>query len=244
MGTDIDIRVLRGKGSDQNVFSNFAQYGLPRPELIRSDNALYHRHYRTEHPLYDAIVTDPPYGIRAGAKQSGSRNAQVRDIPDEERHDHIAQTKPYPVSDVMADLVDMAARTLVMRGRLVYIIPSMKDFDPETDLPRHPCLKIVHICYQPLTLEYGRRLVSMEKISDYKVEDRESYLQYVWKNGPASAEKCANLRDKILEAAKRKPGYEEKAAARKQKRREHKEARKRSKLAEQKAEEASKNEAS
>lgn len=233
MGTDIDIRVLRGKGADQNVFSNFAQYGLPRPELIRSDNALYHRHYRTEHALYDAIVTDPPYGIRAGARQSGSRHDQVRDIPDKDRYDHIAQTKPYPVSDVMADLVEMAARTLVMGGRLVYIIPSMKDFDPDADLPRHPCLKIIHICYQPLSLDLGRRLVAMEKIENYNVSERDSYLQYVWKNGHDSAEKCANLRDKILEAAKRKPGYEEKAAARKQKRREHKEARKRSKQEEQ-----------
>lgn len=230
MGTDIDIRVLRGKGADQNVFSNFAQYKLPRPELIRSDNALYHRHFCTEHALYDAIVTDPPYGIRAGARQSGSRRTdQIREIPTENRHDHIAQTKPYAVSDVMADLLDMAARTLVPGGRLVYIIPSMKDFDPDADLPRHPCLRIVHMCYQPLSLELGRRLVSMEKICAYNVEQRRAYLEYTWKNGKESAEKCANLREKILEAAKSKPGYEKRAAQRKQKRREHKEARKRSK---------------
>lgn len=38
-------------------------YGLPRPELVRSDNALYGRHFRVME-LYDCIVTDPPYGIR------------------------------------------------------------------------------------------------------------------------------------------------------------------------------------
>ena len=227
VGTDIDIRVLRGKGANQTVFSNFQQYGLPRPELIRSDNALYHRHYRTDHPLYDAIVTDPPYGIRAGARRSGAR--QPVDIPDERRHDHIPQTKPYAVSDVMADLVDMAARTLVKGGRLVYIIPSMQDFDPAADLPRHPCLKTTHICYQPLSLELGRRMVAMEKIADYVMEEREAYLQFVWKNGPVSAEKCANMKGKILAAAKQKTGYEEKAAVRKQKRKDIKEARKRSK---------------
>ena len=228
VGTDIDIRVLRGKGADQTVFSNFQQYGLPRPELIRSDNALYHRHYRTDHPLYDAIVTDPPYGIRAGARRTGARRA-TGDIPDERRHDHIPQTKPYAVSDVMADLVDMAARTLVKGGRLVYIIPSLKDFDPEADLPRHPCLKMIHICYQPLSLELGRRMVAMEKITEYVVEEREAYLEYAWKNGPASADKCANLKEKIQAAAKQKPGYEEKAAGRKQKRKDLKEARKRAK---------------
>lgn len=64
VGTDIDIRVLRGRGTEENVFSNFAQFQLPRPELIRSDNALYHRHFRTVNtePWVDAIVTDPPYG--------------------------------------------------------------------------------------------------------------------------------------------------------------------------------------
>ena len=229
VGTDIDIRVLRGKGG-ANVFANFAQYGLPRPELIRSDNALYDRHFRHSQPIYDAIVTDPPYGIRAGARRSGSRCDQPRAVPDERRHDHIAQTKPYVVSDVMADLLDMAAQTLVMGGRLVYIIPSMTDFSTD-DLPRHPCLKLVHICYQPLSIEFGRRMVAMEKIARYDPKERESYLAFTWKNGPESAEKCANLRAKIIEAAKQKPGYEERAAFRKQKRRENKEARKRSKQA-------------
>lgn len=39
------------------------KYGLPRPELIRSDNAIYGRHFRVME-LYDCIVCDPPYGIR------------------------------------------------------------------------------------------------------------------------------------------------------------------------------------
>ena len=35
VGTDIDIRILRGKGG-KSIFTNFQQYGLPPPELIRS----------------------------------------------------------------------------------------------------------------------------------------------------------------------------------------------------------------
>lgn len=62
VGTDIDIRVLRGRSKDENVYSNFAQFQLPRPELIRSDNAIYHRHFRNAEPWVDAIITDPPYG--------------------------------------------------------------------------------------------------------------------------------------------------------------------------------------
>lgn len=230
MGTDIDLRVLRGRSKDENVRSNFKQYGLPAPELVRSDNAIYHRHYRPHLPLYDAIICDPPYGIRAGARKTGSRLEEPRPVLDEHRHDHIAQTKPYPVSDVMADLLDMAARTLVMNGRLVYIIPSFRDFDVSTDLPQHTCLEIVHICYQPLSAELGRRMVTMKKIQEYDASLRDEYLQKVWKNGPVSAERCANIRDKIIEAAKLKPHYEEKALIRKQKRKATREAKKRAKL--------------
>ena len=66
MGTDIENNVLHGKadGTNTNVFSNFDQYGLPHPELIRADNSLYSGHFRTHCELYDGIVTDPPYGVR------------------------------------------------------------------------------------------------------------------------------------------------------------------------------------
>jgi len=230
IGTDIDLRVLRGKGTCENVRSNFEQFGLPRPELVRSDNSIYSRHFRTHAAIYDAIVCDPPYGIRAGARKTGSRLEDPRPILDEHRYDHIAQTKPYNVSDVMADLLDMAACTLVMHGRLVYVIPSFCDFDKATDLPRHECLDFVHCCYQPFTNELGRRMVTMKKVRDYDPLLRDEYMSNVWKNGAESAEKCANIREKIMEAARKKPGYEGKAAIRKEKRKVHKDAKKKAKL--------------
>lgn len=226
IGSDIDSRVLKGKSDTQNIWKNFDQYNLQRPEIVRTDNAIYHRHYRNHKPLYDAIICDPPYGIRAGARKTGSRSENPRPVLDENRHDHIPQTKPYAVSDVMSDLLDMAARSLVMGGRLVYVIPSFADFSPDTDLPRHHCLELVHCCYQPLSIELGRRIVAMKKISDYDPSLRDHYYEKIWVNGTESAEKCANLRDKILENAKKKPGYEEKAAIRKQKRKVHKQAKK------------------
>lgn len=170
-------------------------------------------------------------GIRAGARKSGSRLEETRPVLEQHRHDHIAQTKPYNVADVMADLLDVASRVLVMGGRLVYVIPSFAtDFDPATDLPQHECLETLHISYQPFTLELGRRLVTMKKVKEYDPNLREAYLAKVWANGAAGAEKCANIREKINEAAKLKPGYEEKAKFRKQKRVENKHAKKRAKL--------------
>jgi tRNA (guanine10-N2)-methyltransferase len=234
IGTDIDIRVLRGKNPHQNVFANFRQYQLPRPELIRSDNGIYHRHFVNHLPLYDAILCDPPYGIRAGARKSGSKKSEVVPVKEEERHDHIAMTQPYAVADVMADLLDMAARTLVLGGRLVYVIPSFAtDFDVENDLPQHPCLDWIHVCYQQYTPELGRRIVAMKKIQEYDSSKRNEYMSTVWKNGPASAEKCANIRDKILEAAKQKPGYEARLAIRKEKRKKHKEEKRQAKRQQQ-----------
>jgi len=246
VGSDIDIRVLRGKGGDQTIWKNFDHYGLPRPEIVRTDNALYHRHYRHHHhpsskaspmggtvatPLYDAILCDPPYGIRAGARKTGSKLDQPRQILEENRHTHIPQTKPYVVSDVMSDLLDVAARTLVLGGRLVYVIPSFRDFDDDRDLPRHDCLELIHVCYQPFSNELGRRIVAMKKITDYDESKRPDYLVSIWKYGAESADKCANLRDKIMEAARQKPGYEEKAAIRKEKRKANKEAKKKEKRA-------------
>ena len=147
----------------------------------------------------------------------------MRPVLEEHRHDHIAQTRSYSVSDVMADLLDVAARVLVMNGRLVFIIPSMTDFNPETDLPRHPCLSLTHCCYQPLQMHLGRRVVVMKKIAKYDESQKESYKAAVWENGPESAEKVANIRERLLEEAKKKPGYEEKAAYRAKKRKLRKE---------------------
>lgn len=232
IGTDIDIRVLRGRNERENIRSNFDQFGLPRPEIVRSDNALYNRHYRRSTvPLYDCIITDPPYGIRAGARRSGSKLENPKPVEEEWRHDHIAQTKPYAVADVMADLLDMAARTLVMTGRLVYVIPSFStDFSIEDDLPQHPCLELTHCCYQPFTSELGRRVVTMKKIGVYDETRQNEYLAAVWKNGIESAEKCANIREKILESAKKKPRYEERLAIRKEKRKKTRDAKKLAKL--------------
>jgi tRNA (guanine10-N2)-methyltransferase len=179
-------------------------------------------------PIFDAIVTDPPYGIRAGARKSGSKLDTPRPISEQDRYSHIAQTKPYAVSDVMADLLDVAARTLILGGRLVYIIPSMRDFDPSTDLPRHDCLSLVHVCYQSLQVEFGRRVVTMVKSKEYDESLQSYYLSSVWINGQESAEKCANIRERLISLAKEKEGYEEKSKYRKQRRLMAKEEKKKS----------------
>jgi len=172
-GTDIDIRVLRGKGG-RNPHSNFDQYGLPRPELVRADNHLWHRHWRPRRPLYDAVVCDPPYGIRAGARKSGSKKDRVNPVPEDKRRDHIPQTQVYPVEDVMQDLMIVSAKTLRIGGRLCYLLPCTYDLTEE-QLPTHPCLRLVANSLERMTLKLGRRLITMEKIKEYEYEKEHEY---------------------------------------------------------------------
>jgi tRNA (guanine10-N2)-methyltransferase len=72
LGCDIDMRVLRdgkidSKGASCNVYTNFRDYGLGDPAgLVRCDNS--HPPWRPHlQAVVDAILTDPPYGVRAGA---------------------------------------------------------------------------------------------------------------------------------------------------------------------------------
>lgn len=116
MGTDIDARVvMRGRpnasapGGRYTVWSNFAQYGLPPPlGVLRAD---VHRHpFRsglTE--VFDAVLGDPPYGVRAGGRKSRAKPAGcVRDPVT-----HIPSTAPYPLTECLDDLVELAAQLLV-----------------------------------------------------------------------------------------------------------------------------------
>ncbi|GJM85256.1 hypothetical protein PR202_ga01691 [Eleusine coracana subsp. coracana] len=80
MGADIDIRVVRdGRGPDCNVWSNFEQVlairwlvGVGFLDLLL---------------IFDAIICDPPYGVRAGGRKSvlrgedGSSNTQFPEHP-------------------------------------------------------------------------------------------------------------------------------------------------------------------
>jgi len=219
-GTDIDIRILRGDNEKTgNVYSNFQQYGLILPDVVRSDNALYFRHYNHKHienGLYHAIVTDPPYGIRAGARRSGSKSNKLSPILDCNRVNHKPQTKPYHIYDVVIDLLNLAARTLVHHGRLVYIIPSLRDFDINKDIPSHPCLKTVHVCYQPLQLELGRYIITMEKVITYDIEKVDVYREVFWKNGQNL---LIDLKQRLAENVKNRPDYDKEKVERRRSRR-------------------------
>jgi tRNA (guanine10-N2)-methyltransferase len=69
--------------------------------------------------VVDAIVTDPPYGVRAGARKSVHLPYKAR-VPG---RDHFPHTDPYTLAECLADLLESAARLLRLGGRLVYFLP-------------------------------------------------------------------------------------------------------------------------
>ncbi|KAL1534303.1 tRNA (guanine(10)-N(2))-methyltransferase [Salvia divinorum] len=177
MGADIDIRVVRdGRGPDCNVWSNFKQYGLPLPiSLLRADNNLPPWRAGLKE-MFDAIICDPPYGVRAGGRKSGGRKllkgaVDPYTVPDDKRTGHIPSTAPYSLVECVHDLLDLAARMLVMGGRLVYFYPVLRDEDsPDPAFPEHPCFEAVATCEQILSFRYSRVLLTMVKVAPYTEE--------------------------------------------------------------------------
>lgn len=188
-GLDIDIRVLRGDmyagkkdaldNQKRDIFENFKRYNLPPPELLRMDNHLLNRHlnFSCVNEMFNIIVTDPPYGIRAGAKKSGRNKVVNYTVDPLKRLDHIPATQHYNVNEVMLDLLHAAASLLVIEGKLIYILPTPYLFEID-DLPHHPCLELNYLCHQSLSTRHGRQIVVMTKKYAYSHERQTEFIEY------------------------------------------------------------------
>lgn len=168
-GSDLDGRSIRGK-KGRNVASNFKQYGTSDLYLggVTAD--------LTNSPLVggrilDAIVCDPPYGVREGLKVLGHTKEHLQQevilsngVPAHLQSDYIPPKKPYSFVRMLDDILDFSALRLVDGGRLCMWMPvaGAKE-DPEGDseepaqqqegeqepeaeeyaIPQHPALALV-----------------------------------------------------------------------------------------------------
>ncbi|XP_066269435.1 tRNA (guanine(10)-N2)-methyltransferase homolog [Branchiostoma lanceolatum] len=177
MGTDIDSHIVHGwgrstrhnkkwRGEDENIRANLRQYGLEHRylDVLISDAA---RSVWRPCQLFDAIVTDPPYGIREASQRLGTKDNNF--VREDDFEIHSPTKTAYTLSDLLTDLLNYAAQHLTVRGRLVYWLPVYRPDYTEHILPRHPCLRLVSNCEQVLSTDISRRLISMEKIRDYQV---------------------------------------------------------------------------
>jgi hypothetical protein len=154
-GSDIDARVLGGK-LGRTLATNFAFYGLPGGCDVWLGDFTLPRGGLRGGGWADAIVTDPPYGVRAhvaggGAGEGGSGGGEEA------------------LDGLLRALLDVAARLLRPGGRLVYLLPA-----PPTQLlellPSHPLLSLRHVSEEPLAATLCRLVVTMERLSGTYVE--------------------------------------------------------------------------
>jgi tRNA (guanine10-N2)-methyltransferase len=169
IGSDLSINVLRGKPDGTNIVSNFDQYGLTRPVgILRSD--LLHSPFQTKRPWLDAIVCDPPYGIKEGTR---SFRDSAGSATKHRTESHIPGTERVRLTDFLDGLLQFASSNLVPGGRLVYWLPTTRDYCDE-DLPLHRLLRIVSNCEQVMTMRMSRRLITMQRLTN---DEAKHYLE-------------------------------------------------------------------
>ncbi|KAF5322273.1 hypothetical protein D9619_001539 [Psilocybe cf. subviscida] len=172
-GSDIDGRQMRGKQKTPGVLRAAAQYGTASRVIDLATFDITHNPWRCGE-LFDAIVTDPPYGVRAGAKRLGRKKSlpdykkelcikhNMMGRPDDQPY--IPPTKPYELSHLAADLVILARYLLKPNGRLVFFLPTVTDEYEEVDVNTMMCdgMEVVANSLQDFG-SWGRRLVTIRK---------------------------------------------------------------------------------
>ncbi|KAL2084609.1 hypothetical protein ACEWY4_020127 [Coilia grayii] len=175
-GTDIDYNTIHGagkssrtnqkwRGPDENIRANLRQYGTERQyvDVLISDasKSIWRRE-----ALFDAIITDPPYGIRESTRRTGSHKDIIKPPEDFCGESHVPVSMEYRLSDIFSDLLNFAAHHLVMGGRLVYWLPIYRPEYCEEMIPLHPCLSLISNCEQVFSTHTSRRLITMEKTKE------------------------------------------------------------------------------
>ena len=100
---------------------------------------MFTKPYDNVHVLYHHLA---PYGVREGGRKVGSSRPVPNPVPDDQyvfiiiiviklelfyrKEGHISAVHSYNMSDIYSDLLDLAARYLVVGGRLVYWIPIIR----------------------------------------------------------------------------------------------------------------------
>jgi tRNA (guanine10-N2)-methyltransferase len=184
-GADIDLRVLQGysvgrkvkkslPGTEEikrdDVFANFKFYGLPKPWIVAMDISYPTLKISKTKLKFDAIVWDPPYGVKAGPKKTKAKDkASVKEHrwnkEDESTLGIFTKKENYETNKIYYTLLNLASKILKTGGRLVFLFHTDVTYTEEMNkFPEHPCFKLVHSCENPLMTKRSRHSIKMVKI--------------------------------------------------------------------------------
>ncbi|CUM64248.1 uncharacterized protein PRCAT00001845001 [Priceomyces carsonii] len=180
MGSDIDVRALKGKGPECSIYGNLKQYGISLNflDLLAMDftNNAIRKTFKI-----DSIICDPPYGVREGLKVCGTRDPQ-KAIEREQviingekahlRRDFIAPKKPYELADLLQDLLSFAAERLPINGRLAFWMPTANDNYKVNQVPQHENLELLYNLEQEFNKWSRRLLVYVKRDISFQGETR------------------------------------------------------------------------
>ena len=135
------------RSKDQTIRNNLKQYGFENSyiDILVADFST--KYFRSTFK-FDAIITDPPYGIREKAKKIGNKNKSLNDstqdfennepnnnVIKQLRNDeesptfHSPQKIKYFLGEIYNDLLTFALENLTPNGRLVYWLPIYLELD-------------------------------------------------------------------------------------------------------------------
>ncbi len=132
-------------------------------------------------PIFDSIVCDPPYGVRARSHKVGiSETKQKRmdrlaeekkkaeeegileDSDGEEEEPHFSMKEHYDVLKVYSDLLENASKILRKGGRIVFLYHTDMSLPAERNkFPEHPDFEFVCSSENNLTKYRARHLITM-----------------------------------------------------------------------------------
>lgn len=174
MGSDIDGRMIRGKGND-TIKANFAYYKESIQFLDVMTMDFTHNSLRKD-LILDTILCDPPYGIRESIKVLGAKDperfAGKEDVEIDGKkaylhRDYIPTKKPYSLDSLLDDLLLFASERLPINGRLAFWMPTANDENVATIIPMHKNLELKYNCVQDFNKWSRRLLVYINRGPDF-----------------------------------------------------------------------------
>ncbi|BGP38977.1 hypothetical protein JCM10449v2_002915 [Rhodotorula kratochvilovae] len=218
-GSDIDGRQLRGKKT--SIKHSAAQYGVSSRIVDTFTFDMTQHPFRTGE-IFDAIITDPPYGVRAGAKRlgrgEGAREVEPMVIRGREREgfhhqldDYVPPSVGWPMEEVISTLITYSLFLLRPGGRLVFFLPTSNADYSDLDVPSVPGLTVVSNTLQDYG-KWGRRLITMEKSLDGQwraaLEGLDRGIRRAGqKSAWEEAEREAREKEEREEEERRRPGH-------------------------------------